>query len=242
MFLVQVHRCLRDHFRIWGLEAERQAAEVLAAGQDPTKDQGNVVYKYLQRFTSILNHVFVQRTATWFHEMLQGALGIMDYWYRFEFAKSRGAIHFHALIFKPDPNNQVGAFVNRALHATNMQQLKELEDDMAGEVAAAIAQLAACSALHPAGRERSNPDAECETAWYRARVNGPPEQKAKMVHGVDVAAACCGNVDQWPAHEGVGGAPPSRLLRLKLFQIDHEDELQDRIDFAKRVLLHSCSS
>ena len=56
------------------------------------------MHRILLMYPTILNEFFVQRTKAWFRIVIQEGLGFKHYWYRFEFAKSRGAIHFHSLL------------------------------------------------------------------------------------------------------------------------------------------------
>ena len=48
---------------------------------------------------ALQNQYFVQRTAAWFHIVLEEGLGITDSWRRYEFAKERGVVHFHSLLY-----------------------------------------------------------------------------------------------------------------------------------------------
>ena len=167
----QLHRVLAKFFRLWGYIPEAEAAERLASGLDSLPGQGTVVYKYLQRFTAILNQVFVLRADMWFDSVLKEALEITDFWLRYEFAKSRGIIHLHALLFKTDASLAIGQLLSDALKAARMQptdvnneaamqaELARAERKLAQTLPATIAsELAPLSALHPAGRAREHPE------------------------------------------------------------------------------------
>ena len=56
------------------------------------------MHRILLQNPVVINEFFVQRTEAWFRIVIKEGLGFEDYWYRFEFAKSRGAIHFHSFL------------------------------------------------------------------------------------------------------------------------------------------------
>ena len=100
----QIHRNLYKQFCLFEmfngtnhLGPEKDAVLPAAQGLDPTAEQQKIVYRCISRYTAIINQVFVFRTASWFREVLQEGLGIEDFWYRFEFAKSRYVDIFHFL-------------------------------------------------------------------------------------------------------------------------------------------------
>jgi hypothetical protein len=133
----------------------RDAAEMVMVGDQPlAQSVARRVAAYLARFPNIVNDVFVLRTKAWFEIVLGDGLGITDYWYRFEFAKSRGAIHFHALLWGP-LSEVMNGFLNKAV--TRCFAGDELGTVQA-ERDAAVSMSAACethfvgiTAEHPAG-------------------------------------------------------------------------------------------
>jgi hypothetical protein len=249
-FCDQVHRCLGKSFRLWGRGAEAEAAEVLARGDKTNAEQGRLVYKYLQRYTAIINHVFILRTNAWFELVLKQGVGITDYWYRFEFAKSRGAIHFHALLFKTDASKKIGNIVNQALAAANLEHLEGVEAEIARRLPDVFAEhLVPLTCMHPAGEVRSNPGVECNTQWYQTRVavakgEAPAEVAAKVCIGPSPPCTHVGNVDCYPKPEGCAGQPSSVPLQTKTCHVPDTlaAERQDLVDFVNRVLLHECSA
>jgi len=58
----------------------------------------------LQQYRKI--HVVVSyfdaRTQSYHEKIVKGVFGLTDYWYRYEFAKSRGQIHWHQLSWRED--------------------------------------------------------------------------------------------------------------------------------------------
>lgn len=149
------------------------------------------------------------RTNACFELVLKESVGITDYWYRFEFAKSRGAIHFHALLFKDKALQRIGEVVNEALRQANLGSLMAAEDNIARALPAVFAEhLVPLAAMHPAGDVRSIPAAECNMQWYKTRVavaNGEasPDVAAKVRIGPSPPCNHVGNLDCYP--------PPARM-------------------------------
>jgi hypothetical protein len=119
-------------------------------------------------FPTILNEFFVQRTSAWFRIVIQEGLGFQHFWYRFEFAKSRGAIHFHSLLLDFDKSYHLHGSLDalRELFSAvlrvpvdfhsptpSLSDLNELEQELVVGLAESLPQVfAPVSALHPAGR------------------------------------------------------------------------------------------
>lgn len=107
------------------------------------------------------------------------------------------------------------------------------------------------TALHPAGRTRSQPGAPyghlLGESWYAKRVeasNGtlPSLEVRNIAVQPDVPNSHIGDVDRWPPHEGRGPPPTHAPLRSKLYEVPRTEEEMDRIDFHNRTMLHCCSS
>ena len=119
-----LHQILHEALLGRGADGETIAAiKRLAEGNVEADGRSGVVHKVLLQNSVLINQVFVLRTKAWFGEVLGKAIGIEDYWYRFEFAKSRGAIHFHAILYKASAAVHIHALLDRALAAANMEQL-----------------------------------------------------------------------------------------------------------------------
>ena len=54
-----------------------------------------------------MSHYFDLHTKSYFQKVMRPAFGVSAYWYRQEFAKSRGMIHWHGLCWRQDkePHN-----------------------------------------------------------------------------------------------------------------------------------------
>ena len=115
----------------------------------------------------VINEFFVQRTEAWFRIVIQDGLGFSDFWYRFEFAKSRGAIHFHALNFDKNKSKAIHSILNTARdmfrpilvqpyfssEAPTDDAINSLHRQAAADYAASLPDyVSPISAEHPAGR------------------------------------------------------------------------------------------
>ncbi|XP_078350740.1 uncharacterized protein LOC144635515 [Oculina patagonica] len=108
-------------------------------------EDSNARFKAVQENTHVVVKYFDLRTHSYHEKVLKPVFGVCDYWYRYEFAKSRGQIHWHQLSWRED----------RQPHQL-LQEAREdgCEDD---EYAARLCQWAeenfAMTALHPAGSD-----------------------------------------------------------------------------------------
>ena len=106
-------------------------------------EDSNARFKAVQENTHVVVSYFDLRTQAHHEKVLKPVFGVSDYGYRYEFAKSRGQIHWHQLSWRDD----------RQPH----QLLHEAREDNCSETeyAARLSQWAdenfAMTALHPAG-------------------------------------------------------------------------------------------
>ena len=114
-------------------------------------EDSNARFKAVQENTHVVVKYFDLRTH-WYHEkVLKPVFGVCDYWYRYEFAKSRGQIHWHQLSWRED----------RQPH----QLLDEARQDGCkdDEYAARLSQWAnenfAMTSMHPAGSDEEGKSA-----------------------------------------------------------------------------------
>ena len=126
----------------------------------------------LRKYTVTTNQFFTVRTRSWFKLVLQQGLHITDYWYRFEFAKSRGAIHFHALLYGSKLiHGSLRSLLDRCIDAANLTILNNIKSTAAEEITTFFkGNLVNITALHPSGRVRSSPETPCDTVWYKTRL------------------------------------------------------------------------
>ena len=62
----------------------------------------SVLFDVLQKNTHIVAQYFDIRTQNYFHGVMSPAFGVTSFWYRQEFAISRGMVHWHALCWRDD--------------------------------------------------------------------------------------------------------------------------------------------
>ena len=116
----------------------------------------------------VINEFFVQRTEAWFRIVIKEGLGFEDYWYRFEFAKSRGAIHFHSFLIDKRKSEVFHSMLDTVRDLLNavirdpifsvdpptVEELSALERAAASDYLTHLPEhFADISAEHPAGRE-----------------------------------------------------------------------------------------
>ena len=128
-------------------------------------EDSNARFKAVQENTHVVVNYFDLRTQSYHEKVLKPVFGVSDYWYRYEFAKSRGQIHWHQLSWRDD----------RQPH----QLLHEAREDGCGdeEYAARLSQWAdenfAMTAFHPAGSD--------EEGQPRKDLWLPPEGSAEPI-------------------------------------------------------------
>ena len=65
-------------------------------------EDSNARFKAVQENTHVVVSYFDLRTQAYHEKVLKPVFGVSDYWYRYEFAKSRGQIHWHQLSWRDD--------------------------------------------------------------------------------------------------------------------------------------------
>ena len=128
-------------------------------------EDSNARFKAVQENTHVVVNYFDLRTQSYHEKVLKPVFGVSDYWYRYEFAKSRGQIHWDQLSWRDD----------RQPH----QLLHEAREDGCSdeEYAARLSQWAdenfAMTAFHPAGSD--------EEGQPRKELWLPPEGSAEPI-------------------------------------------------------------
>ncbi|KAH3733234.1 hypothetical protein DPMN_039659 [Dreissena polymorpha] len=134
----------------------------------------NILFSILQYNSHIVSHYFNLRTKEYFETVMKTAFKVDTFWYRYEFAKSRGMIHFHGLCWRSDrePHNLLHEALKNGLD----------EDVCASKLSEWAQQNFAMTAMHPAGSDASgNPNKDL---WRPPEGNAPapPESNKKCVH------------------------------------------------------------
>ena len=105
----------------------------------------NTLFAILQKNTHIVSHYFDLRTQSYFQNVMQSGFGVDAYWYRQEFAKSRGMVHWHGLCWRADhePHNLLHEAIQKGLS----------NDETAETLSAWAKQNFAMTTTHPAGTD-----------------------------------------------------------------------------------------
>ncbi|CAH3153590.1 unnamed protein product [Porites lobata] len=128
-------------------------------------EDSNARFKAVQENTHVVVSFFDLRTQAYHEKILKLVFGVSDYWYHYEFAKSRGQIHWHQLSWREDRQP------HQLLHEAREDGCEE------EEYAARLSQWAdetfAMTALHPAGND--------EEGQPRKDLWPPPEGTAEPI-------------------------------------------------------------
>jgi hypothetical protein len=117
------------------------------SGKDVHLSDGSKLFEALQKNTHIVGHYFDMRTRSYFHDVMSPAFGVTTYWYRQEFAKSRGMVHWYGLCWRSDrqPHNLINKCIEEGLSDANCaSKLAEWAEEQFG-----------LTALHPAGKDEN---------------------------------------------------------------------------------------
>ena len=124
----------------------------------------NVLFSVLQKHTHIVAQYFDMRTKCYFEKIMRPVFGVDTFWYRQEFAKSRGMIHWHALCWRGDRNP------HSLIYEAKKQNMSDVQ--LASEVSKWAEEIFAMKAMHPAG---SNMDGTPnKNLWPPPEGNMPP--------------------------------------------------------------------
>ena len=124
----------------------------------------NTLFSVLQEHSHIVSHYFDLRTKSYFNTVMKNAFNVDTYWYRYEFAKSRGMIHWHGLCWRSDREPHL--LLHEALQ-------KGLDGSESAEELSTWAKTHFCmTGSHPAGKdELGNPKKEL---WAPPEGTAPP--------------------------------------------------------------------
>jgi hypothetical protein len=103
------------------------------------------LYEAIQQNPHVVTHYFDLRSKSYFKYVMAQIFGLKSYWYRYEFAPSRGMIHSHGLGWRADRQP------HELLYQAVLDNLEE--DEMAGELSRWAEQAFGMTASHPAGTD-----------------------------------------------------------------------------------------
>lgn len=137
-------------------------------GEKKDLQNRSTLFTSLQQNTHVVAHYFDLRTKSYFEKVMKPVFGIDTYWYRQEFAKSRGMVHWHGLCWRTD----------KEPHQLMYDALcKGLSDDVCAESLSDWAKANfGMTACHPAGKHPDGtPRREC---WPppEGTAPAPPEE------------------------------------------------------------------
>jgi hypothetical protein len=156
-----LHRCLHKVLLRGGLIADAHAVFPLAEGN--TAVDHDAVHRILNAHVGLQNEVFTQRTEAWFRLVVEKGLEIKEHWRRYEFAKSRGTIHFHAIGWSDAVSESIHGAMSDALQLCAWKKLGSFaehevrEDEAAAKINTLLPTVLGCAftAEHPAKRQRT---------------------------------------------------------------------------------------
>lgn len=133
--------CAEYHFKPLHRLLEINTLET--TGEKVDLSNRSVLFSALQANTHVVAHYFEQRTKNYFQEVMAPVFNVDTYWYRQEFANSRGMIHWHGLCWRSDrePHNLMSSLIEKGL----------ADDDCAGHLSQWAKDNFGMTACHPAG-------------------------------------------------------------------------------------------
>jgi hypothetical protein len=134
------------------------------SGENLDLSDKNVMFSVLQQCPHILSQYFDLLTHSYFKDVMGPLFGVNCYWYRQEFAKSRGMVHWHGLCWRSDrePHNLLYEAVLNGLS----------DDDCAVKLSNWASAEMGMTASHPAGCDSlGNPRKEF---WPPPEGTSPP--------------------------------------------------------------------
>ena len=97
--------CAEYHFK--ALKCILQSYLEQTNSSDINLNDRSVLFSALQKNTHIVAHYFDIRTTSHFENVMRPVFGVQSFWYRQEFAKSRGMIHWNGLCWREDRETHV---------------------------------------------------------------------------------------------------------------------------------------
>ena len=163
--------CAEFHFKPLSRLLQMYVQET--SGTDIDLTDRTQLFETLQKNTHIIGKYFDLRTKSYFQNVMSPVFGVDAYWYRQEFAKSRGMIHWHGLCWRPDrePHNLLFDAVSQGLS----------EPECANKLATWAEEKLGMTACHPAGKD---PDGNSRKDLWpppEGTAPAPPEEKNPLI-------------------------------------------------------------
>ena len=165
--------CAEYHFKPLRRLLEMYTADTSRSGADVDLSNHNTLFAVLQKNTHIVSRYFDLRTKSYFEKVMQPAFNVSAYWYRQEFAKSRGMIHWHGLCWRQDkePHHLLHEAMNSGL--TNQDPATALSDWAKSNFR--------MTALHPAGTDADGCSRKDLWSPPEGTAPAPPDEKNPLI-------------------------------------------------------------
>lgn len=136
-------RCAEFHFK--PLKRLLSIYISQTTGSSVDLNDKNILFKTLQENTHIVGQYFDLRTQSYFKNVMGPVFGVDSYWYRQEFAKSRGMVHWHGLCWRSDrePHDLLHQAITAGLS----------EEECADKLSLWASENFGLTANHPAGKD-----------------------------------------------------------------------------------------
>ena len=144
-----------------------------ATGKAVDLSDRSALFDCLQQNTHIVAHYFDIRTQSYFKDVLAPVFDVNAYWYRQEFAKSRGMVHWHGLCWRSDkqPHQLLFEAVQNGLS----------DDNCAERLSQWAAENIGLTALHPAGTSEMGEPRKDLWPPPEGTAPPPPEEKNPLL-------------------------------------------------------------
>jgi len=144
-----------------------------SSGKDIDLSNRSNLFDALQKNTHVVGHFFYIRTQSYFHDVMSPAFGVSTFWYRQEFAKSRGMIHWHGLCWRSDrePHNLLNQAIEEGLS----------DEDCANKLSNWATEQFGLTASHPAGKDDNGKPRKDLWPPPEGSAPLPPDEKNPLV-------------------------------------------------------------
>ncbi|CAC5375793.1 unnamed protein product [Mytilus coruscus] len=143
------------------------------SGSDVDLSDRSKLFEALQQNTHIVTKYFDLRTNDYFYDVISPTFGVATYWYRQEFAKSRGMVHWHGLCWRSDkkPHNVINECIEKGLSdkecAATLSDLASIHFGLTGS--------------HPAGQDENDLSIKNYALIPEVTAPLPPDDKNPLI-------------------------------------------------------------
>ncbi|XP_062621909.1 uncharacterized protein LOC134283470 [Saccostrea cucullata] len=163
--------CAEFHFK--ALHRLLQMYTYVTTGEQVDLSNRNTLFSILQANPHVVAHYFEIRTQNYFREVMSPVFKVNTYWYRQEFAKSRGMVHWHGLCCRSDrePHNLLSSLIERGLS----------DDDCSEYLSNWARSNLGMTASHPAGKDEQGNSKKDLWPPPEGTAPPPPEEKNPLL-------------------------------------------------------------